>query len=209
MAAPAAWGGAATKMAWSEQVGAAGAAGTHAVPVPCAPPCSACQQETRPGAACSMTSSSPHAHLLFCSSTITCPCVQHHHAHQCPCNLLLSAADCSQVDEEEEQNGPLDQAFPTLGEAVKVVQKVGKKKTKGTTLSLNEFMTAPVQRPGVFAAGSAARGAVRATEEKSIMLSLPTGSRGKVEGEEQPSGGLGGAFSQYGGDRGRGEWGRS
>jgi hypothetical protein len=119
--------------------------------------------------------------------------------------------------------------FPSLGEAAKAPQQkasAGGKKKKGTTLSLQEFVTAgPAAGPGRSA------GPVGRASDKEILLSLPTASRGKHsslwlrnfaavlkstvttqalssfagrEAGDAEGGGLklGGGFREYGGDRG-------
>eukprot|EP00983_Pelagomonas_calceolata_P009617 311159-Pelagomonas_calceolata.AAC.1 len=95
-----------------------------------------------------------------------------------------------------------DAAFPSLGEAVKQAPQGGKKKSRGQKMDMRTFMQqAPGPAPvaGRFVAPGRAP-----MSEKEILLSLPTGSRGRVEGEEEagPPGGMGGAFRDYGGDRG-------
>jgi len=90
-----------------------------------------------------------------------------------------------------------------LSEAVKQAPGGGKKK-KGQKMDIRTFMQqAPGPAPGGRFVAPGGRGAPMS--EKEILLSLPTGSRGKVEGEEEAGPpGLGGAFREYGGDRGGG-----
>jgi hypothetical protein len=103
-----------------------------------------------------------------------------------------------QVEAEEAkhgQRGPLvsEEAFPSLGEAIKEPAGKGKKAKKGTKLSLNEF--------SAFSAGRARQ----QPSDKEILLSLPKGSSGLPK-EDRDSKGLGGGFKDYGGNRGeRGE----
>eukprot|EP00967_Tisochrysis_lutea_P053209 scaffold66064_cov17-Tisochrysis_lutea.AAC.1 len=90
-----------------------------------------------------------------------------------------------------------DAAFPSLGEAVKQAPQGGKKKSRGQKMDMRTFMQqAPGPAPvaGRFVAPGRAP-----MSEKEILLSLPTGSRGRVEGEEEagPPGGMGGAFRDY------------
>lgn len=89
-------------------------------------------------------------------------------------------------------------AFPTLGVAVKV------KKTKKQAMSLADFnASATPSTPGsggYRAPGSSGRGLPDDT-----FLVLPTGPRAREDGEEDSRPGLGGAFRDYGGDRGGGE----
>jgi hypothetical protein len=100
--------------------------------------------------------------------------------------------------DEQEQSGNLaaptvpmgkEDAFPSLAAAAK--EPAGKKK-KAKAVPL-----------GAFLGGSASAAARSAVDEKSILLSLPKGSSGLPK-EERESGGLGGAFRDYGGDRGGG-----
>lgn len=104
--------------------------------------------------------------------------------------------------DEQEQKGTLaapaplsfkeDKAFPSLAAAVK--EPAGKKKVRAKPVPLGAFI----------AGGGAARTAV---DEKAILLSLPKGSSGAPREEGAP-GGLGGAFKDYGGDRGGAHRGR-
>lgn len=85
--------------------------------------------------------------------------------------------------------------YPTLGEAVKAPQ--AKKKNKGTKVDLATFNKTPTAS-AVFT-GSAMRAGPSRGSEKDILLSLPTGSTGRVEGAEGAAPGLGGGFTAYGG----------
>jgi len=98
------------------------------------------------------------------------------------------------VDEQEHAGtlaGPplalKEEAFPSLSAAAK---EAPKKKGKGKTLPL-----------GAFLAGAERGGARAAADEKAILLNLPKASSGAPR-EEREGGGLGGAFRDYGGDRG-------
>ncbi len=100
-------------------------------------------------------------------------------------------------------NGPPAPDFPSLAEAAKMPAQpkaAAKKKGKGKTLSLAELMSMP-SGPGAARGPVVPRGGP--TNEREILMMLPTTSRGKVEGEED-TGRLGGAFKDYGGDRGGG-----
>lgn len=95
-----------------------------------------------------------------------------------------AGAWANQVEEEEQANGgalpdvPVpEEAFPTLGAAV----KEPKKKKKGQTLSLGDFQT-----------GNKVKHTGKAASE--ILKSLPTAPRG---GDDKPPGGLGGGFRDY------------
>lgn len=98
-----------------------------------------------------------------------------------------SSAWADEVDQQEARNGKLDDAFPTLGEAAKA-EKGGKGKKKSVQkMSFADFLGNGRAAGGdSFAAGS----------DKSILMSLPTAPRGRVEGEE--SFGLGGGFNKFG-----------
>jgi len=77
--------------------------------------------------------------------------------------------------------------FPTLGAAASV-RESKKEKKKKQTMSLSEFV-----------GGSSNR---RKPDDDSIVFSLPTAPRGRVEGEESTDRPLGGAFNKgFGGDR--------
>ena len=103
------------------------------------------------------------------------------------------------VAHEEAQTGaPLvapvnEAAFPSLDQAMKAAPPGKAKKGKGVKMSLQDFTS-----------GSAvpfrSQGPPKMTDEQ-IRLLLPTGSRGKVEGEDDPNA-LGGGFKDYGGNRG-------
>jgi hypothetical protein len=92
------------------------------------------------------------------------------------------------VEQEEAKNGPLlDEAFPTLGEAVKepkAPKAAGKKKP--VKMALGDFMSS-----------SSAR---RTASDKEILMALPKGSSG-LPREERDSKALGGGFKDYGGNR--------
>ncbi len=86
-----------------------------------------------------------------------------------------------------------EEAFPSLGEAVKEPKAKGKK-AKGQKLSLSDFNAFPVGRS-------------RQLSDKEILMQLPKGSSGLPK-EERDSKALGGGFKDYGGNRGeRGECG--
>ena len=87
--------------------------------------------------------------------------------------------------------GAKESAFPTLGAAVKV------KKTKKQTMSLADFNLGA--SPG---GGYRAPGGSRGPDDSNLVL--PTGPRAREEGEDDSRPGLGGAFRDYGGDRGGG-----
>ncbi|GFH14211.1 plant specific eukaryotic initiation factor 4B, partial [Haematococcus lacustris] len=75
--------------------------------------------------------------------------------------------------------------FPSLGDALKAPQQgKGKKNKKGITLSLGEFT-------GVAPTAANRIGAKLSDQE--VLRTLPTSSRGKVEGEDA-GGPLGGGF---------------
>ena len=106
--------------------------------------------------------------------------------------------------DEQEQHGNLpaaplalkEEAFPSLAAAVK--EAPSKKKTKAKPLPLGAFLSA-----GAKSSGSARS----ALDDKAILMNLPKGSSGapREDREGGGSGGLGGAFKDYGGDRGGGE----
>ncbi len=85
--------------------------------------------------------------------------------------------------------------FPSLAQAAKVPPKAPAKKKKGQKMGLGELIqqvqTAPSsgRRDGPMS-------------EREILMSLPTSSRGKVDGEGDSRPGLGGGFKEYGGERG-------
>lgn len=108
-------------------------------------------------------------------------------------NAGAKTAWADEVDQHEEKNGKLDEAFPTLGEAAKSEKGKGKK-VKGQKLSLAEFNNVVKGGQG---AGFGAR------SDKDILLSLPKAPVGRVEGEERAT--LGGAFNKYGDREERGE----
>lgn len=88
-----------------------------------------------------------------------------------------------------------EEAFPSLGESVATKPK---KKNKGVTVSLSELMVGRYVGPGGKQRSSYSDSTKLTTEE---LLSLPTGPRERAD-DEQPSGGLGGGFKDYGGFRG-------
>ncbi|MEW5319377.1 MAG: hypothetical protein WDW38_010534 [Sanguina aurantia] len=85
--------------------------------------------------------------------------------------------------------------FPSLGEAVKAPQ-LKKKKQFGAKVDLATFNKTPA--PASAGSGPMRVGPSRATE-KDILMSLPTGSTGRVDGAEGAAPGLGGGFTSYGG----------
>lgn len=99
---------------------------------------------------------------------------------------------------QEATNGALanNSDFPTLGEATK--QQPKSKAKKGMKLGLGEFMN--------MTSGSRPEFADKSLQDKQILLSLPTASRGgpREDGDGRQ---LGGGFRDYSGDReGRGEF---
>lgn len=106
------------------------------------------------------------------------------------------------VDDEEQAGGvlgpslagpPADE-FPTLGQAKQAGQggAGGKKeKKKGTKMSFSDFVTTT--------GGVTSRGGPK--HEKEILMMLPTSSSGDGPVTRDP-GALGGAFNQFGGERG-------
>lgn len=104
-------------------------------------------------------------------------------------------------DEPEEEHkavstapppGPDPNSFPSLGEAVKQGQP---KKKKGQKVHLGEFLAVP------------ARTTVgpRGPSDQDILASLPTAPRGERGDDAGADSGLGGAFKEYGGNRGKNE----
>eukprot|EP00879_Flechtneria_rotunda_P001240 GHRR01001387.1.p1 GENE.GHRR01001387.1~~GHRR01001387.1.p1 ORF type:complete len:544 (+),score=208.12 GHRR01001387.1:96-1727(+) len=94
-----------------------------------------------------------------------------------------------EVEQEEASRGPVDEeAFPSLGEAIKASgQKTAGKKGKPVKMGLGEFFSAPVgRRPP--------------QSDKEILLQLPKGSSGLPREERDPNA-LGGGFKDYGGNR--------
>jgi hypothetical protein len=95
------------------------------------------------------------------------------------------------VEQEEAKNGPLrdEEAFPTLGEAVKQEPKGAKTggKKKPVKMGLTDFLGAQTARR-------------TAINEKEILMALPKGSSG-LPREDRDSKGLGGGFKDYGGNR--------
>eukprot|EP00232_Nephroselmis_pyriformis_P000817 CAMPEP_0182903486 /NCGR_PEP_ID=MMETSP0034_2-20130328/31313_1 /TAXON_ID=156128 /ORGANISM="Nephroselmis pyriformis, Strain CCMP717" /LENGTH=440 /DNA_ID=CAMNT_0025038379 /DNA_START=17 /DNA_END=1336 /DNA_ORIENTATION=+ len=115
-----------------------------------------------------------------------------------------TSAWSSQV-EEEESAGPAgpptvvlgakaddDELFPTLGAAA--TKPVKKKKDKGQKMNLNDFNT------GKFSV----RARAATTNDDDILASLPKGPSARGPEDEELGGALGGAFRDYGGDRGGG-----
>eukprot|EP00882_Tetradesmus_deserticola_P004896 GHRQ01005159.1.p1 GENE.GHRQ01005159.1~~GHRQ01005159.1.p1 ORF type:complete len:166 (+),score=33.57 GHRQ01005159.1:133-630(+) len=94
------------------------------------------------------------------------------------------------VEQEEAKNGPLrdEEAFPTLGEAIKQEPKAAKAggKKKPVKMGLTDFLGAQTAR--------------RTASDKEILISLPKGSSG-LPREDRDSKGLGGGFKDYGGNR--------
>jgi hypothetical protein len=80
-----------------------------------------------------------------------------------------------------------EEAFPSLAVAAK---EVPKKKGKAKPLPLGAFLGGPASNRA-------------AMDDKAILLNLPKGSSGAPR-EEREGGALGGAFRDYGGDRGGG-----
>lgn len=116
-----------------------------------------------------------------------------------------SGAWADDVDEQEQHGNlpaapapgaPLalkEEAFPSLAAAAKEVPS--KKKSKAKPLPLGAFLSA--------SAKASASGSRSALDDKAILLNLPKGSSGlPKEDREAGGGGLGGAFKDYGGDRG-------
>jgi hypothetical protein len=94
------------------------------------------------------------------------------------------------VEQEEAKNGPLrDEAFPTLGEAVKQDPKAVKTggKKKPVKMGLTDFLGAQTARRS-------------APSDKELLMALPKGSSG-LPREDRESKGLGGGFKDYGGNR--------
>jgi hypothetical protein len=101
--------------------------------------------------------------------------------------------------------GGKEAAFPTLGAAAAV--KTTKKKAK-QTMSLADFNAGAASSAAPRAAGGGS--AYRAPLGRSMGdddIVLPTGPRARDDDEEGPPG-IGGAFRDYGGDRGGAEGGR-
>lgn len=95
-------------------------------------------------------------------------------------------------NEEARIGGPLkdEEAFPSLGEAVKAGAGKGaktSKKGKPLKMGLNDFLAAPSRRT--------------AESDKELLMKLPKGSSGLPREERDPNA-LGGAFKDYGGERG-------
>ena len=91
--------------------------------------------------------------------------------------------------------GAKEEAFPTLGAA-----KTGGKKSKKQTMSLAEFTASP--SPAQASGGGYRAPSSRAVAADDSAIVLPTGPRARAEGEEEQRPSLGGAFRDYGGDRG-------
>jgi hypothetical protein len=83
-----------------------------------------------------------------------------------------------------------EEAFPSLGEAIKQPQPKGKKQ-KGQKMLLSDFAAFPVGRRAQMS-------------DKELLMNLPKSSSGLPK-EERPSGALGGGFKDYGGNRQQGE----
>jgi hypothetical protein len=110
------------------------------------------------------------------------------------------------VEAEAEAGGgkieapPADNAaFPSLGEAAK---QAPKQKKKGQKMDMRTFMQQAGGPPAPSSGRFVPTSGRAPVNEKEILLSLPTGSKGRVEGEEDAGPpGMGGAFRDYGGDR--------
>ena len=98
---------------------------------------------------------------------------------------------------QEVAAAPPSADFPSLAEAKNAPNPKPKAPKKGQKMSMAEFLGGTK---------AAAPVAARGFNEKAILLSLPTASRGRdgTEGQEQDAGRLGGAFKDYGGERS--EW---
>jgi hypothetical protein len=106
-----------------------------------------------------------------------------------------------QVEDEERNAPPPAEAFPVLGAkeaafpTLAVAAKV--KKPKKQTMSLADFNAAPSTPAGGGYRAPSSRGV-----PDDVLLQLPTGPRMRDPNEEEGKPGLGGAFRDYGGDRG-------
>ncbi len=107
--------------------------------------------------------------------------------------------------EEEEAPTPVlpafaaEESFPSLGDAAKQPppSKKGKKKGSESKMSLANFNAGGFNAP---AGGGAYRaGPGRPTNDKALVDMLPKGPAGYAQ---EDTGGLGGAFKEYGGNRG-------
>ncbi|KAK9828007.1 hypothetical protein WJX81_008304 [Elliptochloris bilobata] len=115
------------------------------------------------------------------------------------------------VDEAEDKDGGLgpaqapeklapvpaalggEEAFPSLGEAV--TKKISKRDRKAKqTVSLKDFQSGAYKAP---------RPSAKPASDADILASLPSGPRVRDDDDVRPS--MGGAFHEYGGDRGRGD----
>lgn len=85
--------------------------------------------------------------------------------------------------------------FPSLGEAVKAPQ-LKKKKQFGAKVDLATFNKTPA--PASSGSGPMRVGPAGRVTEKDLLMSLPTGSTGRVDGAEGAAPGLGGGFTSYG-----------
>lgn len=119
-----------------------------------------------------------------------------------------SGAWAAQVDEAEEKDGDLgpaqppapaapvpaalggEEAFPSLGEAV--TKKISKRDRKAKqTVSLKDFQSGAYKAP---------RPSAKPASDADILASLPSGPRVRDDDDARPT--MGGAFREYGGDRG-------
>ena len=119
-----------------------------------------------------------------------------------------SGAWAAQVDEAEEKDGDLgpvqppapaapvpaslggEEAFPSLGEAV--TKKISKRDRKAKqTVSLKDFQSGAYKAP---------RPSAKPASDADILASLPSGPRMRDDDDARPT--MGGAFREYGGDRG-------
>ncbi len=122
--------------------------------------------------------------------------------------MPTSGAWAQQVEEEEKDQGgeieaptskPMasfshEQAYPSLGEAVKKKDSKKDKKAKPQKMNLADFQTS-------YKPPSASRRP--AASDDKILSSLPTAPRARDD-DEPASGGMGGAFKDYGGRGDRG-----
>ena len=117
-----------------------------------------------------------------------------------------SAGDSSVI----QANDPLlsgaakEESFPALGSEFPSLGAAKEKKKKKQTMSLADF-----QSTGSGGRSSSFGRLPSGPSSRVDMMSLPTGPRARVEGEEGDDVGMGGAFRGYGGDRdgGRGRYG--
>ncbi len=102
--------------------------------------------------------------------------------------LKPGSAWADEVDLQEAKRGVLadEEAFPSLGEAIKAPVAKTTKKPKAMKMDLGTFMAAGARRS--------------ALTDDEIRRALPKGSSG-LPREEREAGALGGAFKEYGGNR--------